>query len=74
MIPASPMLSAAPLVLGPAEALPNLLVALLVLALLILVARFVLNLAWRLVKLAALLVAVLWVLSLLLNVRIPLLF
>jgi ABC-type transport system involved in multi-copper enzyme maturation permease subunit len=51
--------------LGPFASLPGILVGLLVLALILLVGRFLLSVAWRLVILAAVAVTVLWVLGIL---------
>jgi hypothetical protein len=44
--------------------LPSILVGLVILAVVILVGRLVLNIAWRLVVIAAVVVAVLWLLGL----------
>ena len=50
--------------LGGLGTLPSILVGLVILAVVILVGRLVLNIAWRLVVIAAVVVAVLWLLGL----------
>ena len=52
--------------------LVNLAIALVVLMIVLVVGRYVLNLAWKVLKIVALVIGALWLLSVLLDVSVPL--